>query len=347
MVKEWNLLRTIACLTVVLLHSSTLIGREIGYPQLDSYHIFRIILCFATPTFIVLSEIILSNKYQSNIPNNFFKRRVKLIFGPFITFAIVDALVVNYLSTNGINIGEKVFNNFLGRYEGYFILIIFQFYILHYLIIRFKISVKKILPISIIIMVIHLSVLNSNISFINEYKQYFNLLFTAWFGYFTVAFLIGKYYESIARFLKSYRWVTLLLVCFAIYLISMSFNAGIAAVDSKRIDIFPLSIAISLAIIAWGQSIPNFKIIDLISNYSLGIYLIHWQVQTLVAPYIASVFNSTAFGIIGLFLISLILSMSIIKIISLLPFGKYMVGNTKRKYKKTQAKSNVLKKETA
>lgn len=342
MVKEWNLLRTIACLSVVFLHSTTLIGREVGYPSMDSYHILRILLCFATPTFIVLSEIILSNKYKNNLPNNFFKRRVKLILGPFIIFAIVDALVVNYLSSNGIIVGKKIINNFLGSYEGYFILIIFQFYILHYLIIRFRISVKKILPISVVIMITHLYMLNNNISFINEYKSYFNLFFTAWFGYFTVAFLIGKYYEYISRFLKSYRWITLILVFFSTYLIFMSFNAGVAEIDSKRIDIFPLSISISLAILAWGQSIPNFKVVNLISNYSLGIYLIHWQVQRLIAPYTANLFNSTASNVIGLFIFSLISSMIIIKIISLLPFGKFMVGNTKRVYKK-QIETNELK----
>lgn len=334
MIKEWNLLRTVACLSIVLLHSTTHIGRAIGYPQIENYHIYRLILCFATPTFIVLSEIILANKYNNKLPANFFKRRLKLIFGPFITFAIVDALVTNYLSTNGINLNENIFNNLLGMYEGYFILVIFQFYILHYLIIRFKISVERLLPISIVVMIIHLYLLKSGIPFFYEHRATLKLIFTAWFGYFTVAFLIGKHYQAISQFLKSYKWLTIILVFFSIYLIFMSYNAGNTNIDSRRIDIFPLSIVISLAVLAWGQIIPNLKIINLISNYSLGIYLLHWQVQRIISPYIANLFNSTSTRVLGLFIISLTISIIIIKLISLLPFGKFLVGNTKRGYKK-------------
>lgn len=120
MVREWNLLRTIACLSVVFLHSSTQIGRSFGYPSIENMYFLRVLLTYATPTFIVLSEIILANRYKDKIPPNFFTKRIKLIILPFIAFAIIDALVVNYMSESGINILAKIQSNLMGNFIGYF-----------------------------------------------------------------------------------------------------------------------------------------------------------------------------------------------------------------------------------
>lgn len=189
-------------------------------------------------------------------------------------------------------------------------------------------------------MVGHLLLLDSNIPFVLEYKSYLKLPFTAWFGYFTIAFLIGKNYTSIANFLKKYRWMTLIVLLYTLFFIYVSFESGNTRVDSRRIDIFPLSLAISMAVLAWGQVLPNFKLVNLISNYSLGIYLVHWQVQRIITPYIIDYLNgaSPTLQIALLFTASVIISMIIIKLISLLPFGKYIIGNIKRKPKKNALK---------
>ncbi|ASV68238.1 acyltransferase family protein [Cytobacillus kochii] len=338
MVKEWNLLRTIACLSVVFLHSSTQIGRSFGYPSIENMYFLRVILTYATPTFIVLSEIILANKYKDKIPPKFFTKRIKLIILPFIAFAIIDALVVNSMSESGIDIFAKIQSNLMGNFIGYFILIIFQFYILHYLIVKFRISVLKLLPWSILIMVGHLYILNSEIPFVVENRALLKLPFTAWFGYFTVAFLIGAYYEKIIAFLKTYKWIPTIALGYVILLILIGFEGGYNQVDSRRLDIFPLSIAISLTILAWGQLLPNLNIVNKISNYSLGIYLVHWQVQRIFTPYlIESIPNISPYILVGiLFLFSIAFSMVFIKLVSFIPFGKYIIGNTKRKFDKSK-----------
>ena len=88
MIYEWNLLRTIACMSIVFLHSTTFVSYYYSLPDVDLYHLLRIILCFATPTFVLLSEIILANKYKHRIPGNFFSTRFKYIFLPFVSFAL-------------------------------------------------------------------------------------------------------------------------------------------------------------------------------------------------------------------------------------------------------------------
>ena len=335
MIKEWNLLRVIACLSIVFLHSTTYTGWTKGSFNLEYYDYFRLLLCFATPTFIILSIIILANRYKSELPSNFFMKRFKFVMLPFISFAIIDALMVNLLSENGIDIISKVLFNLKGGYGGYFILIIFQFYILHYLVLKYKISIEKLFPVTVLIMIVQLYLLYStDIAIFVNNEDIIRHLFIAWLAYYAVGFLIGKNYDKLHILLKKYKWYTLVGLFFALFLMFLSFEAGNKLVFSRRIDIFVLSTAVTMVILAWGQYVPNFKIINMISNYSLGIYLVHWQVQRVLAPYLGDYFESMTAMIIGMFFISLILSMVIIKLISLLPFGKYIVGNTNRKHRK-------------
>lgn len=330
MIKEWNLLRVIACLTIVALHSTTHVGRLIGYPQMEFYHFMRTILCYATPTFIVLSEIILANRYKNELPRNFFTRRFKYIMMPFITFAIIDAFIGYYFNPNLLLFKKMLYNIFLGTYEGYFVLIIMQFYILHYLVLRFKISMKFLFPFSLVVMFIHLYLLNY-VPYFRANESYFRLPFTAWFAYFTTAYLIGKNYELVAQKLKEYRWYTLVGVFLSAVLVFINYKMGNKVIFSRRMDLYPLVISISSAVLAWGQIIPNFKLVNLISRYSFPIYLIHWQLQIFITPYIVSYFNRTLPSLIALFIVTLAITMLTIRIISFLPYSYLIVGNVKRR----------------
>lgn len=333
MIKEWNLLRTIACLSVVLLHSTTQTGRAVGYPEADFYQFIRILLCYATPTFIVLSEIILANRYPDRLPEKFWSKRFKWIYMPFLSFGIIDALVSYYFNPN-LDLGRKIFDNILtGKYVGWFIIVIFQFYLLHYLVTKFKISLTWLFPISLAVMLWYLNLINEGFVLVPGHSHMSKLPFLAWFGYFTLAYIIGKHYHIVAEKLYKYRWITLIYLFIAIFIIYLSFQSGEVAIHSRRIDLFVLVIAITAVILAWGQVIPNFRIINLISNYSFGIYLIHWQVQRFLGPVTANYFNHTSTRVLALFLISLIISMIIIKIISSLPLGTFIVGRVKKNTK--------------
>jgi len=331
MIKEWNILRAIACLCIVFLHSSTQTSRILGHPQMDIYHFGRILLCFATPTFIVLSIIILANRYTDRLPNNFWATRIKFIYVPFIVFGVIDALVGKYLNPR-ITLDLKILDNVLtGKFVGWFILVIFQFYILHYLVTRFKISMKWLFPLSVIVMGIYLYCINNGIITTDGYDYVLKLPFIAWFGYFTMGFITGKHYAIIAEKLLKYRWFTLFIAAIAIGIVYLSYRNGIRAVDSRRLDLFPLVIAFSSVILAWGQLITRFKLLNLISNYSFGIYLLHWQYQRLISPYIAEYITSYIPCLLTIFFVSLLASMLTIKILSYIPFGSFIVGKVRKK----------------
>ncbi|WP_180349972.1 acyltransferase family protein [Bacillus sp. D386] len=338
MIKEWNLLRVIACLSIVLLHCTTQIGRSIGYPEITNYHFYRMLLCYATPTFIVLSEIILANRYPSKLPQNFWMKRLKFIFIPYLAFALIDAFVTFYLNPN-TDLSEKIINNAVfGRYEGYFILIIFQFYILHYIVTKFKLSMVWMIPLSIYLMSFYLDMIRLNPELSAQYGMTIHIPFLAWFAYFTIAYAVGKNYKIVSEMLMKYRWMTVLLFIISLAVMYISYESGNTSVSSKRFDLLLFVIITSAMILAWGQKLPNYRIINIISNYSFGIYLIHWQVQRLVAPYIAGFFDHTSTRVLALFFVSLLISMSLIKLISLLPFGSYIIGQLKKSAPKQNSK---------
>ncbi|WP_071460850.1 acyltransferase family protein [Bacillus massilinigeriensis] len=330
MIKEWNLLRAIACSSVLLLHALTQTSRIVGHPQLDVYHFSRIILSFATPTFIILSIIILANRYSTGLPENFWAGRIKYIYLPFVFFGIIDALVRKYFNVNLI-IDHKILDNILtGKYEGWFVLVIFQFYFLFYLVIRFKPSMKWLFPVSLLIMGWYLYKIRGEFPSLNGLDYLLKISFLAWFGYFTAAFLIGKHYSYLAEKLFKYRWATILLAAGAIGMMYISYRYGYVEISSRRIDLFPLVIALSALILAWGQRLPQSRIVNVISNYSFGIYLLHWQVQRFLSPYTAEFTSSYLIQVGVLFVSSLLISILIIKIVSLLPFGAYLVGRVRK-----------------
>lgn len=332
MIKELNLLRTIACLSIVFLHSTTLMGRVVGHPQIELYHFSRIALCFATPTFVVLSIIILANRYRDNLPENFWASRFKFIYLPYVSFAVIDAFVVKYFEPH-VLLDQRILENLLtGKFVGWFILVIFQLYFLYYFVVKYKLSMKWLFPISLLISTVYLTRIygDINIPFLKNFEYTLKLPFLAWFGYFTIAVIIGKHYKLISEKLLKYRWLTFLWFFISLSILYISYRSGITGIHSRRLDLYPLVLSITAVILAWGQLIPKSKLINTISNYSFGIYLLHWEIQRFIAPYVGQYFIHRSTKIIVLFITSLFLSMVIIKIISHLPLGSYVIGTVKR-----------------
>lgn len=344
MIKEWNLLRALACLSIVFLHSTTQAGRNAGYPQTELFDLSRILLCYATPAFIILSSLILANRYPLGLPEGFWIKRLKFIYLPFVCFAIIDGFNAKYFNPN-VFLELKIFNNiFLGTFIGYFIFIIFQFYLLHFIVTKYKVSMTWLLPVSLIVMAIHLSILNSDHPFIQEHHALLKLPFTAWFGYFSVAFVLGKHYKMISPILLKYRWATLACVFLSALFVLITYKTGMTLALSSRLDLFPFVVSMSIAILAWGQLIPRLHFIQMISNYSFGIYLLHWQLLKHLSPYAAKWIDGFVLQALFLFFTSIVLCIVIIRMISLLPFGSFIIGKLNNVTRKERTPYPVLAK---
>src|SRR5699024_9944664 len=212
LIKEWDFVRVIASLSIVLLHATTRIAKVNGHIENDFYQVFRILLTASTAVFILLSIIIISHIYKNRLPNDFIRKRIKYILLPFLFFAIVYAYYNGIIEGSG-NFYQKLLDNFKGNYVGWFILPIFQLYLVF--------------------------------CFINLKLQ---VLFPLWLVYFGIAYFIGNYYKKFSQFLEKKYTFILIIVLFtlSILLVTFNFNNGNHSVNSRRIDLIPYVTMLSI-----------------------------------------------------------------------------------------------------
>lgn len=311
--------------------------------------ILKMVLMFATPLFVFMSEFLISYSYSDNIPNNFLKKRFKFIFMPFLSMAIIYG-IASYFSndiTDKEIISTILANVFLGNFMGYFILIIFQFYILHLLFSKYlkNVKAKYILLISFVINLTYLGFFNFtpplNIPF-SEYiwERFYWIPFLGWLFYFTLGYYIGRKYEYIKSKLVKFKIaIFILTIISATVVLICSFLNIFPDLSSKRIDVMVYtSFMIISLILVFSKMKKVPKIVHLVSGYSFSIYLLH----PIILDFITAItirynFPEILKGIlpfsIFLFLSALLFSIFIAHIINMHKYGYMIVGkiNSSRK----------------
>ncbi|AVK82745.1 hypothetical protein C3943_03820 [Lysinibacillus sp. B2A1] len=332
MIKEWDYLRVVACLSILLLHTSSWVIMEVGAEPEQTFYLFlRIALCYATPTFIVLSILILANRYHEKLPRNFWSSRIQYIFIPYLVWAFVDALVVEFIYQKGL-LWEKYFDNIVyGEFVGWFVVVIMQLYVIFTLLTRFKWSIAWFLPLSVLVTLIHHTVILLPYPIFQENSIWLRFFFTGWLGYFAVAYVFGIYYSQIAALARKYRYATVVLVVLSAVFLYIRLLLGFVEVHSRRLDLIPFVISMVLFVIAWGQSLPYTKAVKVLSQYAFMIYLMHWEVLRLSTGWFVEHFDSTLVRVPLLLLWTLAVCLLLTKFISLLPFSQWIVGKIKRR----------------
>jgi len=331
-IKEWDLLRVVACLSILLLHTSSWIIMEVGaIPEQTFYLFLRIALCYATPTFILLSILILANRYQDKIPSNFWSNRIQYIFLPYLIWAMIDALLVELIYSKGLFWEKFVRNIVYSEFVGWFVLVIIQLYVVFVLLKRFKWSMAWFLPLCMLITLVHHSVISLPYPIFEENESMFRLLFTGWLGYFAIAYAMGVYYTQIAALAKKYRYATIVFFVLSVAFLYIRMLLGYTETHSRRLDLMPLVISTALLVIAWGQSIPYTKTVRVLSQYSFMIYLIHWEVLRLSTGWFIEHFDRTLVRVPLLMLWTLVVCITLTKLISLLPHSQWIVGKIKKR----------------
>lgn len=351
-VKEIFLLRSIACLVIVFMHSVTLAVNNLNMSDLtvgwlDS---IRMALMFGTPMFIFISEFVIAYSYPSETPKGFIKKRFLYVFLPFISMAIFYAgfnTVVDNASLQSFII--SAFKNItIGSFHGYFILIIFQFYLLHMFFIKYivpKYSPSKVISVSIGINVIYLAFFNflnleGALSFIPGIERIWikanTLPFVAWLGYFSVAYYCGRKPELLIAWIKRHKSFVFAMPVVTLALLQYVYHSQLLGeMHSKRVDVlfYTFSLLLLLSYLATKiRYIPKF--INVISQYSFGIYLLHPFFLALIP--LSFIKEVTIMNVTGIILLAFILGigLSIISVSALNKFkvGKYIVGRVGKEY---------------
>ncbi|MBM7094461.1 acyltransferase family protein [Bacillus sp. H-16] len=341
MIDEIFVLRSIACMCIVFLHSIDIALRSsylqgIGPLMVTIFDSIQVFLYFGTPVFIFMSELIIAYSYRNRpIPDGFMKKRFMYIFVPFLFMAFFYSLP--YATTFGAW-GEKfLMNVVIGDFHGYFVLIIFQFYILHLLFHQYlrKADPKVVIPLALSINIAYLALFNMTAAPISHpvvhyiWDRFYWVPFFGWIFYFAVGYYCGHYYETFRDWVFKYRKIIIAAPIVSTTLLLIFYHNNILLVhSSKRVDILLHTVAIMFFIMYIGQkikTIPPFLI--QISQYSFGIYLLHMFFIHTIDLFVRQ--SGLSFGatyIFILFFLSLFCSMGTMMIASRWKHGKYFVG---------------------
>lgn len=350
-------LRTIACISVVFGHT-LLSASNVFYGDADPFGkniIYLLLLAsyFGTPAFIFMSEFLIAKNYSNHIPSGFVKKRAKFLLLPYLFMSIVYGFVNAESFTFNAIFTKTLRSIFLAESTVYFIIIIFQFYILHKLLYKKlnKWNPKTVLLTTFMINVLYLSFFHFTSTPENEVASYIWrrghwLLFIAWLFYFSLGYYASKYFETLKTKLNSsmifWKLLTLSMALFFIIVFNKYFNI-ISTVSSKRIDMILYTACIILLIFSLANFIkktPNFMII--FSNYSFSIYLIHKIFLSFFESFnFVSEMNIILYIVLALTL-SIIGSMAVSYLFNLFKIGKLFVGQNKQlKISRSSVNKNV------
>lgn len=346
LIVEVDSIRAIACLCVVLVHCIMyVLDFSGGYnlPQ-DSSALdqglatFVGLLAFGTPTFVFLSEFIMSRSYPDRMPNQFFKRRVIPLLAPFVFTSFFYALLSYH---DSISILMREFSlNLIGDYRGpaaWFIVVILQFYLLHYLFNKFlsKVPATLLLGLSFAINILYLGLFNlveapnDNLFIRYLWEGWYWIPCFGWIFYFCLARSIGRNYNHFIQMLKKYKYLVLLAPIAAIAVVSYINSFNSFPYGSKRMDMVFFTTAMILVLFLVTSSLKKQPpLLIFISRYSFGIYLLHiffLQVMSKVMNILG--LNLGYFKAVIMFPTAVIGSIIVIHLVNEFKFGKYFVGS--------------------
>lgn len=335
---EVFLLRSIACLCIVLLHSITRVYTDES--GVISY--WKLFLSYGTPSFVFISELLLAYAYPVTTPQGFLLKRIHFILIPYLCFGLLEAAIDSarpMLGGDWFAFFEKAsFYLFLGEFPGYFVLVIFQFYLLHlfcqkYVFSRFKPSV--LLLAAFLINTIYLAFFNFTDPVptpVGEYiwERAYRLPFLGWIFYFMLAYYCGTRLNTLYDTLRRFRWVLAGAVLASAGLLAVNnYLNVIESISSKRVDMVFFTSAFMLWLLYAASRLNNISnILIKISQYSFGIYLVHPFVFMVLffglrrLPWLID----NPVGVVLLFSAGLPLSMFAVYVLNRIPWGAYVIG---------------------
>jgi membrane-bound acyltransferase YfiQ involved in biofilm formation len=340
-IDELFLLRAVACLSIVLLHS---IHRIYGDED-ATIRLITLLMTFGTPTFVFISEFILSYSYPRSIPTNFWGKRLAYILVPYVLFGVFYAgmkAMEAKLSTAAAPFMETFLelslrHVFIGDYHGYFILIIFQFYLLHQLFQKYirRYSAKLVLSLSLIINLAYLGFFNFTEPLNIPYASYiwsklYWLPCLGWLFYFTLAYYCGRNYEAFKEGIRrNGKWIMAVTLVTAVVPLYLMQQGILKDVSSKRVDMLFFTVAMSFFLFYIAlklKGIPRWIIG--VSQYGFGIYLFHplyLAVMVLVTRRISFLSESPA-GVIVMLIGSTVGSIVTLHLLNKTKWGPYFAG---------------------
>ena len=326
-------MRAIACIGIVLIHSISLTianNSDLVKNQWPTY--VQLYLMFCTPLFVFITEFLNAHKYGDTLKKGFIRKRLLYLGVPYVLLNLFWTIDKYAPATLMELIDGFIMVSIRGHSVTYFILIIFQFYILH---IIFSKYLRKLNPFAVILASIVLTSAYWGIRLIYPAPDHIlgqllwakegQTIFIGWITYFLLGYYIGIHYEAFKANIRKYGALIIALFIFSMFFVLMIHNFGInSAMGSKRLDTPIYTTAVILMIFLFS-SYYNYvpKFIIHISNYSFGIYLLHLIFINDMGMMTDIVFWDITYKTI----LAICLSIFTAYLFNLNKYGKFFVGN--------------------
>ncbi|PTX59056.1 membrane-bound acyltransferase YfiQ involved in biofilm formation [Melghirimyces profundicolus] len=334
-IEELFFVRAIACLCVVLIHaiSANIDLYDLTPLETEAFRSLQLAMMFATPLFICISELLLAHAYPDRTPTGFWGKRIRFILIPYIAIGLLYTIL--YYEASFEEFWSRAVDIVVfGRWNGYFVLIIFQFYFLHRIFIRYM---KDWPPVPVLVTsfginFLYLAVVMAAGRFdlvdpalLSHHK----LPFPGWLFYFTAAYYIGRNLGGFREWIRlRWRWVGWsFFVCMAGVLL-LKMTGLVHTASSKRVDMLLYTVAALGFLFGLAMRLRRIPAaLVLISRLSYGIYLLHplammyvgqWWLSTGSLPYAVSLFLLFSAGVVVPGILTWLLNLT--------DWGPYLVG---------------------
>lgn len=304
-IEELYYIRAIAALGILIIHATGVFAVHSEFNSKAMYlgiftnQFFR----FGSPIFMMISGLVLFYNYRSMEEFNakkFYKKKVLYILVPYIIWSAIYFGYRSYyaeipfdLSRLIVLIKEIMFD---GSYSHlYFITLIFQFYLILPLLIKYLAKPMKEKPIKLFVILFFLqAIILTYGRYFRDYtatglvglfnKYYWKSIF-GWFFYFLTGGILGFHYDNIVKLIEKHIKPILLFfiltTCFYVGQVyyNIWINAGRGYYDNFG-SIRPLTLVYGVAtmpILIWitRRMVGKFNILKTFGTYSLGIYFAH------------------------------------------------------------------------
>ncbi|MEB6338674.1 acyltransferase family protein [Mammaliicoccus sciuri] len=330
--------RAIFCLIIVGVH---ILSRYLNDVELQDHNrmivvTFQILILFGTPCFIILSESLISMVYKDKLPKNFLVKRFKYIMIPYFSIGTFYVYSKYKLGSNEESFWQLFKENLLiGDWDGWFVMAIFQFYILHLIFHKILSKANPIIMIviSFVISLTHSYLMYNNDAYSNWWNDFYplfhrtNILY--WLFYFVFGYYLGKYYNEVLSFMeKKLKWLVVSLVILALSIIYSIYQNDVTFVQSNRYDIILYSSLVFIFVLVISKKLSKFNISFLffIGEISFFIYLTHKIMLYYMAKYTFHFIDQFFMYNITTYIFALSLSVGLAVVLSFLPFSRFIIG---------------------
>ncbi|MDR9833174.1 polysaccharide intercellular adhesin biosynthesis/export protein IcaC [Staphylococcus coagulans] len=305
-------LRAVTCMIIIFTHLLTEYMRQINGNQIEQlkliYYVQNIFI-FGTPSFMILTQLLTTLNY-TNVTLAYLWGRIKYIFLPYILIGTFYCFSESKITQTPF-LKQCYENLILGRWHGYFIIVILQFALLSYVL--FKISPrifdsKLILALSFALQYSFLHLLNTNQTFSQNFKTFYplseNTFLIGWIFFFFLGAYIGRNYPIIVQFLMHYVFIVILLtmLAFLAFVLNQQHNYWNVTSFNENLIFYHLFMFLLLLALCLQFKQVMFDSVNLVSAFSFFIYLFHPIVLSSLYEYFKN-FSDLTFVFIGISLL--------------------------------------------